>query len=438
MILKKNKDKKVNTKALDKKNYFFFALVGVILIGFLMILQTRFKEYFRLNNEGFAVVSNTVTEYLSIDPNKEEVEKIVSMQSFGAREYIYTQGGKYFIGEEEKVEVDTSYPVYMNQGAILQLIEGTGILYDQNYEKVETYQGMYMEGGYAYNVDGQKADPVQYVFLGMNNGNFINFEPVSYKLKNEEFDINESSLIHFGSDYFSYFEYEKGELVYKYCVSVNDTFKLSVGENSYTYDELLKLLGLRTEYKPFGGLDKDEENDTNSETVEEVVVEEEEEIQKEETVQKPKPMPALPPSSPQPSEGKENNNTSPGVRPEGIVRPGSGSDNVDDKTEEVENYIKPEVTISDVTAKVYRIEIDAYVYDPANRIDTSKFVRFEVYEVDADGNEQLAMRSYRRGGGQNVTTLGGGAIKPETTYIIKADYTYFDEYNDAQYVDLGS
>lgn len=440
MILKKNKEKvkKVNIKALDKRNYFFFALVGVILIGVLMILQTRFKEYFRLNNDGFAVVSNTVTEYLSLDPNEEDVEKIVLMQSFDAMEYLFTQGGKYFLGEDEKVQVDTSYPFYMNQGAVLQLVEGTGILYNQDYERVETYKGLYIEGGYAYNVDGQKADPAQYVFLGMNNGNFINFEPISYRLKNEEYDINENSLIHFDSDYFSYFEYEKGKLVYKYCVSVTDTFKVSVGDAKYTYDELLKLLGLRTEYKPFEGLDKDETEDTGEILDEDVFIEEEDETKPDEAVKKPNPIPVDPPSSPSSSTGKENSNTSPGVRPDDVVRPGAGPGNVDDKTEEVENYVKPQVTINSVTAKVYRIEIDAYVYDPANRIDTSKYVRFEVYEVDKDGNEQLAMRSYRRGGGQNITTLGGGAIKPETTYRIQGDYTYYDEYNEAQHVDLGS
>ncbi len=440
MILKKNKEtvKKVNKKALDKRNYFFFALVGVILIGILMILQTRFKEYFRLNNDGFAVVSNTVTEYLSIDPNEEDVEKIISLKSFDALEYLYTQGGKIFLGEDKKVEVDTSYPVYMNQGAVLQLIEGTGILYDEDYERVETYQGLYIEGGYAYNVDGQKADPVRYLFLGMNNGNFVNFDEITYHLKNEEYDINENSLVHFEADYFSYYEYEKGELVYKYCVSVNDSFKLKVGETQYTYDELLKLLGLRSEYASFDGIEKDENVEEDFTVNDDVEMDEDEDDTVEAQVEKPKAQPSTPPTPPAPSQGKENTNSSPGVRPEGIVRPGSGSGNTEDKTDEVENYIQPNVIINSVSAKVYRIEIDATVYDPANRIDTTRFVRFEVYEVDKDGNEQLAMRSYRRGEGQNVTTLGGGAIKPETTYRIYGDYTYFDQYDKEQYVDLGS
>ena len=39
MSPKKNKGK-VNRKTLDKRNYFFFALVGVVLVGVLMILQT--------------------------------------------------------------------------------------------------------------------------------------------------------------------------------------------------------------------------------------------------------------------------------------------------------------------------------------------------------------------------------------------------------------
>ena len=124
---------KVNKKTLDKRNYFFFALVGVVLIAVLMILQTRFKEYFRLNNDGYAVVGNSITEYLSINPSEEDVEDLVLMQSFEASEMLYTQGGKFFLGDKEKVEVDTTYPVFMNQGAILQLIDGSGILFDTNY-----------------------------------------------------------------------------------------------------------------------------------------------------------------------------------------------------------------------------------------------------------------------------------------------------------------
>ena len=40
-----------------------------------------------------------------------------------------------------------------------------------------------------------------------------------------------------------------GQLVYKYCVSVTDEFKLKVGDVEYTYDELLKLL--EKQYKEF-------------------------------------------------------------------------------------------------------------------------------------------------------------------------------------------
>ena len=437
MSPKKNKEKvqKVNKKTLDKRNYFFFALLGVILIAILMILQTRFKEYFRLNNDGFAVVSNTVTEYLSINPAEEDVEDLVKMQSFNALEYLYTQGGKFFLGADDKTEVDTSYPMYMNQGAVLQVVEGSGVLYDEDYEREETYQGMYLEGGYAYNMDGQKADHCKYTFLGMNNGNFVNFDTIAYRYKNENLDINENSLVHFEADYFSYYEYEKGELIYKYCISVNDSFKVKVGENEYTYDELLKLLGLRSEYPDIEGIGED---------VLEEGIPEDEEIDGEDTespakveVKKPQKQPVDPPSAPTPSGGGANSNVSPGVRPDNVTRPGSSTD-TEKLPEKVQGYEQPNVIINSVTANVYRIMVDATVYDPANRIDTSKYVRFEVYEIDNDGKEQLAMRGYRRGTGQNTTVLGGGAIKPETSYRVASYYTYYDEYDREQYVDLGS
>lgn len=435
MMRKKDKEK-VNKKALDKRNYFFFALFGVILIGVLMILQTRFREYFRMYNDGFAIVSNTVTEYLNMKPG-EEPETVVEMEAFQSLDWLYSQGGKFFLGKKSKTAVDTSYPVYMHQGAVLQLTEGTGILFDEDYDRVETYKGMYLEGGYAYNLDGEKADPCQYTFLGMNNGNFVNFERITYKLKGEELDINENSLVHFEADYFAYYEYENGELLYKYCISVNDSFKLKVGDLEYTYDQLLRLLGLRSDYPEIDGiLNKDEEteeediqdtSDAENETTPSATVE----INKSEK-QKPQE-----PSQPTHNSGGANSNTSPGVRPPGITRPGSTND-TENQPEPVQGYVKPQVTIHSVTANVYRILVDATISDPAGRIDTGKYVRFEVFELDADDNEQLTMRGYRRGEGRTTTTLGGGAIKPDTRYRVKSYYTYYDEYNNEQYVDLGS
>ena len=433
MSPKKNKGK-VNRKTLDKRNYFFFALVGVVLVGVLMILQTRFKEFYRLNNDGYAVVGNTITEYLSVNPSEEDVETLVKMQSFNALDMLYTQGGKFFLGDKEKVEVDTSYPVFMNQGAVLQLMDGSSVLFDENYEKEETYQGLYLEGGYAYNVDGQKADYSAYKFLGMSNGNFVNFDNITYSLKGEKIDINENSLVHFDSEYFAYYEYEKGQLVYKYCVSVTDSFKLKVGTVEYTYDELLKLLGLRSDYPDLGD-DKDEDLELDVETDGEGESDSNSPAKVE--VKKPKKEEADPPTQPTKGGGKGNTNSSPGVRPENVTRPGSNND-IQIQPDKPENYVQPVVTVHEISAKVYRILADVTIYDPAKRIDSSKFVRFEVYEVDRNGKEQLAMRSYRRGDGRDTTTLGGGAIKPDTNYKVIGYYTYFDENNNEQYVDLGS
>ena len=426
---------------LDKRSYILLALIGVVLIGVLLVVQTRFKKDMRLSDDGFAIISGTVTDSLSADPNSYDanISETVNMYEFKALDYFYTQSKFYYLGEDKKTKIDISYPIYMKHGTALQLVDNSAILFDEDYEEVVTYRGLILQGGHSFNINGEQADPMKYLFVELNNGNYINLEEIYYEEKDREYDINVNSIIHFEDDYFSYYEYEDGVLLYKYRISVNDDTILNVGGVDRTYDELMKLLKRRSEVPDFDvdipepetepptvevptedGENSEIEDGTETET--ETGIEEETESDSEEE------------DVTDSSDEEEGDKVSPGVRPD-TMRPDKNTNDSDEAPEKVEEYVKPIVNVlQPFTGNVYRIVSEIEVIDPTKRIDKKRLIQFEVYEV-SNGKETLVTRGYCSGSGKVV--LGGGSVKPETEYRVVGFFTYNDEYNVSQVEQLG-
>ena len=439
-IQKNVKIKSDKVKALDKRSYLLFAIIGVLLVAVLMIIQTRFEKDIRLCDDGFAIVSGTVTETLNADPNDADTEIIetVSMYEFKALDYFYTQRQDYYLGDKKKTRIDTSYPVYIKHGKALQMVDSSVVLFDEDYEQVVTYEGLILQGGYAFNRNGEQADPMKYLFVELNNGNFINLGVIYYEEKNREYDINENSIVHFEDNYFSYYEYEDGVLLYKYRISVNDDTILNVGNVDLTYDELLKLLKLRSEKPEFdiGEVEtesntSDEEGGSEEETEPDIELEEESTPERNETEEETEDKPNKPSDD---DDGKGNGN-SPGVRPD-YMRPDKQPKPDTEKPEKVDKYVKPTVLVDAFTANVYRLTTEITVNDPAKRIDKKRQIQFEVYEISKNEKETLVTRGYRSGTGTVI--LGGGSVKPSTKYHIVGFFTYADEYNVTQVEQLGN
>ena len=193
---------------LDKRSYILFAVVGLLLITVILLIKTRFKEDMRLSDDGFAIVSGTVTDSLSADPNDYEavISETVQLYEFKALDYFYTQSKYFYLGEEKKTQIDTSYPLYMKNGNALQLMNSNGVLFDEDYEQVTTFKGLILQEGYTFNSNGEQVDPMKFLFLELNNGNFINLVEITYEEKDREYDINANSIVHFDDDFFSYYE----------------------------------------------------------------------------------------------------------------------------------------------------------------------------------------------------------------------------------------
>ena len=427
--------KEKNGKLKIENKFIIMALIGAVLAGVLIVLQTRFSEYMRMDNSGFAVETGTVTNWLSRSPEDEEIEKKVSPYSFDALEYLFSQGERLFFGERHKVQIDGEYPVWLNHGSSVQMINDKAVLLDQDFEEVSTYKGMMINDGITYNRDGEQADAAEYRFLKLTNGNFMNLKSITYTQKGKEKDIEANSLVHFETDYFSYYEIDNDTLIYKSYIAVPSDLIMTIDGESYTYEELLKALGIGKPQKQVTEKPEEEETEEAEPVVEgeELPETEEADILVEENDGEEDS--GSTPTRPNTNDNDDEDQESPGVRPDSMrpdrVPDGGGDDN----RQPEQGYVKPTVEVGTFEAGVYRLWGDITVSDPAKRIDPTKQVQFEVYEVDDKGKETLVLRSYRKSSG--TVELGGGSIKPSSTYHIVYYFTYYNEYNESVVEQLG-
>lgn len=434
--------------------------IGAVVIIILLLLQTRFTEFLRLDHHGYAVETGQVKQLLLADPSEEEfVGEDIPYYAFEASEYIYQRGNSYYLGEKKKTEIDLDFPMLINDGAGILFLNNENTLFDLAFDEYDTYRGLMMSDKIAYNPGGERADANEYLFAQMSNGLYVNLTPMSYEDNGDVREVAMNSYIYFDEGYFTYMESVNGIGVYQRCNKIEADDLVTINGEEYSYRELLLLLNALSEKKertyptvspeaveipspevevmPKEEMAKEEslpEEETDEET-EEIEIEEEVEEEEEKEVKrerKPKKTSSAQSSS---SKGGSSGGGGTGNKQQGSmgVRPDSArpDKNKDDEEEKeiVENYVKPTVTVDDMRKGVFRIMLDVTVEDPANRINTLRKVQFEFYEVGDDGKENLVYRTYT---GSTKTVEGGnGAIMPDTTYRVNAYFTYYNEYNES-------
>ncbi|MBR1390845.1 MAG: hypothetical protein IJ567_05260 [Lachnospiraceae bacterium] len=452
---------KKNTDSGRNNIYGVLVLIGAVLVGVLLLLRMSFSEYFRFNQNGLAIISGTVTASLSKEPTDESIEEHVTLCGFKALEHLFSQGGRYYLGEKKKTQIDTDYPVFLNHGASLQVVNDKATLLDENFEPVETYMGLMINDGQTYNIDGERADAAQFLFLKLANGNFVNLLDIHYERKAIDYTIPSGSPIHFGQDYIAYYVMKDDELEYHAFTDIDGDDVITIGDREFTYDELLEALGLGRPHMEDETRRNRTEEDTEIEEPEVETVElpdgdnklenvtgdqeaeETDESNEETPAERERQTPTTSTRTP-----NENNNTTTipstrkpstgnqdmGVRPDSM-RPDKSTESAEPAKQPEIGYVKPTVELGTWEAGVYRLMASLEVNDPASRIDKTKQIQFNVYEIDAKGKETLVLRSYRLSGGQVV--LGNGSIRPSTTYRVVSHFTYLNEYGETVEESLG-
>lgn len=446
--------------------------IGAVVIVILLLLQTKFNIFMRVEDGGYAVDGSSVKHMLMSDPEEEQDIVEVPYYRFEALDYIYQRGNSFYMGENKKTQVDLAFPFYIKDSAGIMFTGNSGTLFDLQFDEAEVYQGLRSSERIAYNPGGERADATEYLFYGMQSGLFINLDTISYEDRGEERQIAMNSIIYFCEDYFTYCEPDGDKGIYQICKTIQADDIVTINGAEETYRDLLIKLHVISEKRnklsnkpeepdleipnqeyPAGGPvdapEKDEADKLSGEETEKEKKEEKEE--KEESVEKkekeakdkteasgasasrpaqqPQQSSGTPakPSRPQTGSGSgsgSNQQGSMGVRPD-YMRPDKRPTGEGDPP--VVGYKKPVVEVTDIQEGVYRLTLTLKVDDRARRLHPLKRIQLEFYEIGKDGKETLAYRSYA--GYSSKVEAGNGGIKPDTKYRVNCFFTYYDEYD---------
>ncbi|HOO79715.1 MAG TPA: hypothetical protein PLZ77_08630 [Lachnospiraceae bacterium] len=216
--------------------------IGIVIIVGLLLLTTRFSAFLQMEEDGHAVLTDSVVSMLMRDPLDEKITESVEMHDFESMQWIYSRGSEYYIGEKKKEQIDLNFPFYINDGAALLFTQSLGNLYNSEFEEEDVYNGLVINDGISYNPGGERADAGKFLFYQTSNGLFLNLVGITYYDSLEEREIKPNSIIYFTVDHMTYYEYVDGNLIYQCATRIQEDSRFCVdGEWMDYYDLLLKL-----------------------------------------------------------------------------------------------------------------------------------------------------------------------------------------------------
>ena len=372
--LRNNKIKGKNTKSMP-----MFILIGliamIIIIAIIYYVFLRYSPEQIITYSGYAIEGKTMAESLKSSETS-SIDQYLNLIEIKENDLLYKRLNSYYIGEDDKKEVDINYPMYINEGNTIFNISRNTKLITVNYEEVEGYPEFMLTGGVMYNGgDLTRADGNQYIFLKSEDEIYTNVQAIKITTATNEYEINEYSNIYFTEEAITYYEMQDGYMEYKRIADIDNNSEIEVNGETLTYKTFLERLGIIQS-------DEQQENNNRDEEVNEIV---ENNIVDNET------------------QTEENNN----------------NNVINNETEEEWQegmWAKPEVSCSDFEAGVYTIKTNLSVEDKAGVI-----TRGVIFEISLDGRLNRRVQATKTG------ELEITGLQPDTEYEIVGIVYYNDE-----------
>ena len=406
--------------------------LGIVAIIILIVLGlNRFQFRFNLDEEGYVVPKEI--SFNTLNTNSHDSASLYGFNN-GDSVYSLKDSKKDLYIGEDKISINSGFPAYTRNGSVLYFLDDQLSIISNDFEYVDSYEGLRLSDGVTYNVDGSRAD-LQDMILVQDSFGYQLAQDTSIISSNETRHIPMNTICNFSPDRIDCYEYEKG-ILSAYPIITSDQNDIKIGDNTYNYLEFLKSLGI---YK----------DQTEILTPEKEV----EEVKKTERTKRKSQNSGLVPPSDVFEKPGERRNAAPNTRPGRVPDPLPSS-----------AFIEPVVNINEdeIEEWVYSIEIPIEVYDPnpkptPNNPDIPYWgispdgVLISAFEIELNPDGSPKQRADDEGELQYVTTSNTPAarigidssrdedfhvislstLKPNTYYLITYTYRYYNQYGNS-------
>ena len=215
-------------------------LIGLIvaLLGGTVIAYAFNPDIIHVINEGHVIESGQNVESIlsqgeseSINLHKLECDTMIYSSMIADYDY------------NTKTAIDLSYPMYMNNGAALNFLNGNYTLVSDEFRLLDTYSGLYLADGNTYNEDLSQADSDAFYLVALENGLYMNAQTAIFKNSLYETTIPVNSIVKFQETDVRFLSYSNGELIH---TSIEEVYGATVTIDDVTFDyvDFLDALGL--------------------------------------------------------------------------------------------------------------------------------------------------------------------------------------------------
>lgn len=226
-------------------------LMGVIFIlvilGALAVAEWYQLRYIARIREG-AYVINSPEIAKNLTRGIEPEDPTFALLGVEKGEDIYQRGNTLYVGLDRK-KIEDAYPFFTNDGNAVMIVRDSSVLIDDSFEEATTYQGMYVSAGLSFNYDKVQADDADYLFLKLENGLYMNAQPIRFDYPGGDSSVRMNSVFYFGKDAVRYYAVRKGDSLEYGGVPTVNMLTVTIGGKTYSYEQFLNLLGI-TDDKP--------------------------------------------------------------------------------------------------------------------------------------------------------------------------------------------
>lgn len=395
---KENKAKKQKDIAERRSNILKLlipVILGAVAIFILILLGlNRYLFRFNIDEEGYAIPKNLSLS--SVNTDAREINQLYRIDNGDGVYTLKDNKTEFHIGNE-KVGISSGFPVFVRNGQVLYFLDNSSSIISNDFDYIDTYAGLRLSEGITFNSDDSRADLNEIILVDNSFGYQLAQDSSFGSDISGKHDIPMNTICNFQKDKVDCFEYDNGFLQ-SYSITVGETTPVKLGDNEYTYKELLEKLGLW----------KDKTTE-----IEIIVKEEEEKIP-----ERHKKVKTYRTSSA---------SASPSVvfeQPTGPRESGQSTHEPRHKpTPEREEYVEPIVSFNPdgIVPWVYTITVPMEAYDPTREINGGVTIHVKKYEVERDANGNIVYE-----GGEPKTTGIGDSDYLTSTFLSKNDTNFYN------------